>query len=152
MKKVLISSCLLGVNVKYNGGNNSILENKFIQILQKQNCIISICPEVDGGLSVPRIQVELVGNKAINKEGIDKTKEFKYGAKLALDKALSEGVKMAIMKSKSPSCGKDFIYDGSFTKILINKEGLSVALLRKYGIKIFSEEELEDAYNYWKKL
>ena len=152
MKKILISSCLLGKNVKYDGGNNSILENEFIQFFKKHNFLIPICPEVDGGLPTPRIPVEIQGNRAINKEGIDKTIEFINGAEIALEQALKAGVKMAIMKSKSPSCGKDFIYDGSFTKTLVNEDGISVRLLKKYDIKIFTENELEKAHNFWKTL
>jgi len=152
MRKILISSCLLGENVKYNGGNNSILENEFLQFLKKYNFLIPICPEVDGGLSVPRFPVEIMNNKAINTEGIDKTTEFTNGAKIALEQAIQYGVKMAIMKSKSPSCGKNLIYDGSFTKTLIKQDGISVKLLKKYNIKIFSENELEKAFDFWKTL
>ncbi len=152
MKKILISSCLLGENVKYDGGNNSILENKFIQFLKKNNFLIPVCPEVDGGLPIPRIPVEIVENRAVNKEGIDKTTEFVCGAKIALKQAVKYGIKMAIMKSKSPSCGKNFIYDGSFTKTLIKQDGISVKLLKKHNIKIFSENELEEAYKFWKTL
>jgi len=152
MKKILISSCLLGENVKYDGGNNSITENKFLQFLKKYNFLIPICPEVDGGLSVPRSPVEIMNNKAINAEGIDKTTEFINGAKRALEQAIQYDVKMAIMKSKSPSCGKGFIYDGSFTKTLIKEDGISVKLLKKYNIKIFTENELEKAFNFWKNL
>jgi len=152
MKKILISSCLLGENVKYNGGNNSIAENEFLQFLKKHNFLIPVCPEVDGGLSVPRSPVEIINNKAINTEGIDKTTEFINGANRALEQAIQYDVKMAIMKSKSPSCGKGLIYDGSFTKTLIKQNGISVKLLKKYNIKIFTENELEKAFNFWKTL
>ncbi len=152
MKKILISSCLLGENVKYDGGNNSILKNEFIQFLKRYNYLIPICPEVDGGLPIPRVPVEIMKNRAVNKEGIDKTIEFVCGAKIALEQAVKYGIKMAIMKSKSPSCGKNFIYDGSFTKTLIKQDGISVKLLKKHDIKIFSENELEEACKFWKTL
>ncbi len=152
MKKVLISACLLGENVKYDGGNNLISKNKFIQILKEQNLLVSVCPEVDGGLSIPRIPVEIVGERAINRDGIDKTREFKAGAHVALDKAVTKNIKMAIMKSKSPSCGKDYIYDGNFTKTLIKKDGITTQILKKYGIKIFTESEIDKAYAFWKQL
>jgi uncharacterized protein YbbK (DUF523 family) len=152
MKKVLISSCLLGKNVKYDGGNNSILENDFIQFLKEQNLLIPVCPEVDGGLTVPRVPVEILVNRAINRDGIDKTSEFTKGAELAVEQALNKDIKMAIMKSKSPSCGKDFIYDGSFTKTLIKKDGIAAGMLKKSNIKIFTENEIDDAYAFWKEL
>ena len=84
MEKILISSCLLGQNVKYDGGNNSILENLFIQKLKNLNLLVPICPEVEGGLPIPRVPVELQGQKAINKNLEDKTIFFQNGAKKAL--------------------------------------------------------------------
>jgi len=147
-KPVLISSCLLGKNVKYNGRNNHI-NNSFIQMLLKNNLVIPVCPEVDGGLPIPRTPVELIGKKAINQDGIDKTKEFVIGAQIALQKVIDFDIKMAIMKSKSPSCGKDTIYDGSFTKTLTNGNGITVSLLKEYGIRIFDENELDIACDFW---
>ncbi len=151
-KKVLISSCLLGENVKYDGTNNSITQNQFIKKLQKLNLIVSICPEVEGGLPTPRVPVEIQNNRAINKKGEDKTKEFKLGANKTLEIALQNDIEMAIMKSKSPSCGAGQIYDGTFLKKLINGDGISTALLKDKGIKIFGEGELEIAQEYWERL
>lgn len=151
-KKVLISSCLLGENVKYDGTNNSITQNQFIKKLQKLNLIVSICPEVEGGLPTPRVPVEIQNNRAINKKGEDKTKEFKLGANKTLEIALQNDIEMAIMKSKSPSCGAGQIYDGTFLKKLINGDGISTALLKDKGIKIFGEDELEIAQEYWERL
>jgi len=151
-KKVLISSCLLGENVKYDGTNNSITQNQFIQKLQKLNLIVSICPEVEGGLPTPRVPVEIRNKRAINKEGKDETDEFEQGANKALEVALQNDIEMAIMKSKSPSCGAEQIYDGTFSKTLINSDGMSVALLKANGIKVFTENELEIAQKYWKIL
>ncbi len=151
-KKVLISSCLLGENVRYDGANNSITQNQFIKKLQKLNLIVSICPEVEGGLPTPRVPVEIQNNRAINKKGEDKTKEFKLGANKALEIVLQNDIEMAIMKSKSPSCGAGQIYDGTFLKKLINGDGISTALLKDKGIKIFGEDELEIAQEYWERL
>ncbi len=151
-KKVFISSCLLGENVRYDGANNSITQNQFIKKLQKLNLIVSICPEVEGGLPTPRVPVEIQNNRAINKKGEDKTKEFKLGANKALEIVLQNDIEMAIMKSKSPSCGAGQIYDGTFLKKLINGDGISTALLKDKGIKIFGEDELEIAQEYWERL
>ena len=152
MKKVLISSCLLGENVKYNGGNNSIINNPFIQFLKSQNLLVSVCPEVEGGLPIPRIPVEIKNNRAINRIGEDKTKEFNHGAKIALKKSIKNGIEMAILKSRSPSCGATKVYDGSFSNKLIYGDGISAKLLKENGISIFTEEELEEAQKYWKNL
>ncbi|MFK5881385.1 MAG: DUF523 domain-containing protein [Sulfurospirillum sp.] len=151
-KKVLISSCLLGENVKYDGGNNYISQNPFIEKLKSQNLIVPTCPEVEGGLPIPRVVVEIKDAKAINKNGVDKTKEFEKGAQKAFGKVKLFDIKMAIMKSKSPSCGRDFIYDGSFTKKLIEGDGVSVKLLKMGGIRIFTENEITEAREFWEKL
>jgi len=148
-KKVLISSCLLGENVKYDGTNNTIPQNKFIQKLQKLNLIVYICPEVEGGLPIPRIPVEICGDNAINKNGKNKAKEFKHGAQKALEIALENGIEMAIMKSRSPSCGVGQIYDGTFSKTLIDGDGITVRLLKAHNIKVFTENELKIAQEYW---
>jgi uncharacterized protein YbbK (DUF523 family) len=147
-KKVLISSCLLGENVKYDGTNNSIIQNNFIQKLKSLNLLVPICPEVEGGLPIPRIPVEISNKVAIDKNGNDKTKEFRIGAQKTLKIALEYSAKMAIMKSKSPSCGRGQIYDGTFSKKLTNGDGISIALLIIHNIKIFSENELKNAYVY----
>ena len=142
-QKILISSCLLGNNVKYDGTHNSVIENLFIEKLIKLDMLIAICPEVDGGLPTPRPKAEIFNKKVINIEKIDVTKQFLSGAKKTCEIAKKNSVKIAILKSKSPSCGKDFIYDGSFTKTLINGDGIAVEALKKIGIQIFSEKELE---------
>jgi uncharacterized protein YbbK (DUF523 family) len=143
MEKILISSCLLGQNVKYDGGNNSILENLFIQKLKNLNLLVPICPEVEGGLPIPRVPVELQGQKAINKNLEDKTIFFQNGAKKALKLAKKHNIKYAILKAKSPSCGSEYIYDGSFSKKIVKGDGITAKILKDSGIKIFSEKELD---------
>jgi len=150
-KKILISACLLGENVKYDGNNNDVSYNSIIKTLIEKNLLLPVCPEVLGGLSIPRTPVELTNAKAINKDGIDQTKEFKKGAKESLHVALKYDIKIAIMKSKSPSCGSDFIYDGTFSKKLIKGDGLTVEILKKNGIKVFNEEELDTLLVYLRK-
>jgi len=141
--KILISACLLGQNVKYDGSNNSILENQFIQKLKKLDMLIPICPEVEGGLPTPRVPVEIIDNKAIDKEGNDRTKNFFLGAKKTCQLALKNDVKIAIMKAKSPSCGKGKIYDGTFSKKLVDANGAAVIALEEIGIEVFSEDDLK---------
>ena len=145
--KILVSSCLLGKNVRYDGKNN-LIDHKIFQ----ENQIFPICPEVDGGLPTPRPPSEIVKDKVINIHGEDVSKFFQNGANLALSLAKKQGIKIAILKSKSPSCGKDKIYDGSFSKKLISGDGLTAKTLKENGIKVFDETELDEAREYIKNL
>ncbi len=145
--KILVSSCLLGKNVRYDGKNN-LIDHKIFQ----ENQIFPICPEVDGGLPTPRPPSEIVKDKIINIHGEDVSKFFQNGANLALSLAKKQGIKIAILKSKSPSCGKDKIYDGSFSKKLISGDGLTAKTLIENGIKVFDETELDEAREYIKNL
>lgn len=142
---VLISRCLLGINCRYDGKNNKIknLREKFPKIN-----FIDVCPEVDSGMKTPRKPCEIKNSKIINIDGEDFTKEFKIGSQIALDLCKKYNIKIALLKAKSPSCGKDYIYDGNFDKNLINGDGITCQVLKKNGIIIFSEEEIEDFYSY----
>lgn len=143
MKKVLISACLLGENVKYSGGNN--FSKDLIEILNKYNIeFIKVCPEVDAGLSTPREPAEILGNNIITKNGKFVTSEFKKGAELSLKKAKESNIAFAILKEKSPSCGSNFIYDGTFSGKLISGEGYTAKILRENNFKIFSENDLSE--------
>lgn len=140
MKKILVSACLLGKNVKYNGGNN---HNDLVISLSKDYEIIPICPEVDGGLSCPRCPSEIIGNKVINKVGKDVTNEFVLGANKALKIAKENNPEFIVLKENSPSCGVNYIYDGTFTSNKIKGQGVTTKLLKENGFKIISENELE---------
>jgi len=142
----LVSACLLGINCKYNGKNN---RNKKVLELAKREILIPICPEQMGGLPTPRKASSLTADgrkiiegrgKVLNKEGKDVTKNFLIGAKETLKIAKIFKIKEAILKEGSPSCGTKYTYfvDGK-------KKGMGVtaALLKKNGIKLISEEELE---------
>lgn len=110
--KILISSCLLGKNVKYSGGNN--FSKELTTLLKKYNVdIIEVCPEVLGGLRVPREPAEIVAEKVLTREGISVSSEFIRGAELILEIAVVNNVDFAILKERSPSCGRNFIYDGT---------------------------------------
>lgn len=131
----LVSACLLGKNCKYNGGNN--YNQKVIEFL-KNKCYVAVCPEEAGGLGTPRIPCERKGNKVINRENTDVTKEFQLGAK----KCFSPNATHALLKSKSPSCGKDKIYDGTFTKTLIDGNGVFAELCLSNHIVVMTEEDI----------
>lgn len=141
----LVSSCLAGVNCRYNGGNS---KNKIASKLVEEGKAIPICPEVLGGLSTPRACCEMItdkkGNKrVISKEGKDCTSEFVIGAEKTLKIAQIIGAKIAILQSKSPSCGYGFVYDGSFSRELIEGNGFTADLLSKNGITIYNENDIE---------
>lgn len=136
--KVIVSACLLGYNYKYNGKNNYCSE--LVEFLEKENIeIIPICPEVFGGLSTPRNPSERIGNKVLMNNNNDVTNEFNKGAKKALDLAFENDCKIAIMKAKSPSCGFGEIYDGTFSGVLINGNGVTGDLFFENNIIICNE-------------
>jgi uncharacterized protein YbbK (DUF523 family) len=137
-EKLLISACLMGENVKYNGKNNLMDLRK----IKEQYELIPFCPEVAGGLPTPRSPSEIVSHhplKLINKEGIEVTNEFIKGAKEALALVKKEKIKKALLKANSPSCSSSLVYDGSFSGTLLQGDGVTTALLRKIGVEIFDE-------------
>lgn len=148
--KILISACLIGEKVKYDGGDNRV-ESPLITRWQQEGVLIPLCPEVLGGLSVPRPMCEVIKgtNNVLSITGEDVSEAFAKGAQAALKMAQEHHVCMAILKARSPSCGKDVIYDGSFTHTKVNDSGLTCKLLQDNGIMVFSEEELALAEAYW---
>lgn len=139
-EKILVSACLLGVNCKYNGNNN--LNDKVIKYIENKE-VIPICPEIMGGLSIPRYPSEIVDDKVINNQNQDVTKEYTKGAEETLKLARILGVRKALLKSKSPSCGCGKIYDGTFTNTLINGDGITTKLLKENKIEVITEMELD---------
>ncbi len=138
-ENIVVSACLLGVNCKYSGGNNYCEK---LEALKDKYNFIDICPEVLGGLSTPRVPSEIVGNKVINKDGIDVTNNYLLGANLALKKALENNCQRAILKANSPSCGCGKVYDGTFSKKLIDGDGITTKLFKDNNIKVLTEEEI----------
>lgn len=133
-KKIAISSCLLGDNVKYSGGNNySFLFSKLLKL-----DYLKICPEILGGLSTPRVSAEKIDTLVFTKDGIDITSNFIFGAEKTVKKVKENNIDIVIMKSKSPSCGFGQIYDGTFMGKLIKGNGITVELLLENDIKIVS--------------
>ena len=137
--KIAVSACLLGENCKYNGGNN--LNEKVVDFV-KGHEVVLVCPEVMGGLATPRIPSEIVNGVVTNKEGTVVDSEFRKGAEVALGKVLAEGVELAILQSRSPSCGSKEIYDGSFSGKKISGMGIFARELKANGIKIIDAEDL----------
>ncbi|CAK7005795.1 DUF523 domain-containing protein [uncultured Phascolarctobacterium sp.] len=146
---VLVSSCLLGQNVKYSGGSN------YCQLLAKYDdsgLLLPVCPECLGQLLVPRPPAEIEGGtgrdvlagaaRVYSKDGSDLTANFISGAEAVLKLAQQAGVKYAILKARSPSCGAGKVYNGSFDGTLINGDGVTTALLKQYGITVYTELDL----------
>lgn len=138
----IVSACLAGIKCRYDGKDNR--NEKIIQLV-KEGKAIPVCPEVFGGLPIPRVPCEIVLDdekniKVINKEGVDCTENFKEGAKKTLAIAEILGVDTAILKSKSPSCGCGKIYDGTFSGKLVEGDGVAAKLLTENGIKVYNED------------
>jgi len=142
--KILISACLLGKRVRYDG----IVKYYDFSSLDNYE-LIACCPEVDGGLPIPRFPSEIqVNGKVLNVNGLDVTDEFNYGANIALKLVLNENIKVAILKSKSPSCSNKMVYDGTFSGVLMRGVGVTMKVLEENGIKVFDENEIEEALAY----
>ena len=146
---ILVSACLLGVNCKYNGGNNK--NQKVIEFLKEKEFVMA-CPEELGELKTPRISCEIANEsvegvlkkkiKVMNKDSIDLTENFLNGAYKTLEIAKSKGVKTAILKAKSPSCGCGLVYDGTFNKKLILGNGVTTQILMDDGIEVITEDDI----------
>ena len=137
--KIAVSSCLLGDNCKYNGGNN--YNEKVIKFVEEHE-VISVCPEVLGGLPIPRESAEIVNGVVSLKDGSSVDKMFRDGAGKAIHIVKENNVDLVILQSRSPSCGVNNIYDGSFSGKLIPGQGVFSELLKKNGIKVIDVEDL----------
>ena len=143
MQKVLISSCLLGEKVRYDGQTKKI-DSRLLTTWQAQGRLVALCPEIEGGLSVPRAAAEIQGDRVVNTAGNDVTQAFELGAYKALDLCKKHHIRIAILKEGSPSCGSSKINDGTFRSIKIAGQGVTAQLLIKHGINVFNEHQLRD--------
>ncbi|MBQ3106344.1 MAG: fused MFS/spermidine synthase [Eggerthellaceae bacterium] len=135
--KIAVSACLLGRNCKYNGGNN--LDEALVSQLEGHE-VVAVCPEVEGGLPTPRPPAELREGRVVNAEGADVTLQFELGAQKCLK--LAEGCDLAVLKSKSPSCGVHQVYDGSFSGFLVPGKGVFASVLEREGIPAVEPADL----------
>jgi len=152
--KILVSACLLGENVRYNGGNSQ-MDSVTLRQWHQQGRILSTCPEMAGGLPVPRMPSEiedgdakavLLGKSGIRrKDGDDVTDAYLNGAEKTLALCLQHHVRIAILKEGSPSCGVLCVNDGSFSGHKIEGQGLTAHLLTRHGISVFSEQQISNA-------
>ena len=136
---ILVSGCLLGINCKYNGGNN---DNAAVHKFLEGKEYVVFCPERASGLPAPRLPSEIRGDKVYSKAGDDVTAEFTAGAEKALAFCKAHGVTQAILKARSPSCGVHAVYDGTFTGTVVPGMGVTARLLAASGIELMDEEDL----------
>ena len=135
----LCSACLLGIKCRYDGKS---ARNRKVIMLLKAETLIPVCPEQLGGLPTPREPAEIRGERVFTRSGKDVTENFERGAKEVLKIAKLYGIKEAIMKQGSPSCGSGRIYDGTFSGKTIRGDGITTAVLKENGIKVITEEDL----------
>ncbi len=137
--KILVSACLMGEKCKYNGGDNYSPE---VLEFTKDHEVVSVCPEVTGGLPTPRIPCEIINGVVTNEEGESKDAEFRVGAEKCAALAGNQKADLAILQSRSPSCGLKQVYDGTFTRTIKAGSGVFATLLKSKGIPIIDVEDL----------
>ena len=140
MKNILVSACLLGTPCRYDGKSKPC---EAVLALPEKFKLIPVCPECEGGLSTPRVPAERVGDRVLNAEGDDVSAEYERGAIAAWELCRRYGITSAILKARSPSCGRGEIYDGSFTRTLTQRDGVAAEHLAVRGVKIYTEDELD---------
>lgn len=154
MEKLLISACLLGQPVRYDGGAKT-LDDPTLERWRRQGRLVAACPEVQAGLSTPRAPAEIQGGggagvwdgtaRVIARDGEDVSQAFLSGAEQALALCQRHDIRIAILTEASPSCGSSALYDGSFTGHRVPGQGVTAALLERHGVRVFSQFELDQA-------
>ena len=137
--KILVSACLLGENCKYNGGNNF---NEKVAAFVRGREVIPVCPETLAGLGIPRIPIEICGDRVISQSGEDVTEKLQTAVATILSQIKDEDVECAILKSRSPTCGVHQVYDGTFSGTLTDGAGVLAAALKAAGYKVIDAEDL----------
>lgn len=132
-----VSACLCGFPCRYDGKSKP---DERIKALYEEGRALPVCPEKLGGLTTPRTPCEIIDGRVISSDGEDRTNEYLLGSQKVLELCKKHGIKKAILKQNSPSCGSTHIYDGTFSGTLIEGEGCLAALLRKNGIEVTGEK------------
>jgi uncharacterized protein YbbK (DUF523 family) len=152
MEKILVSRCLLGHRVRYDGGASGPFD--LLEQWISEGRVVPLCPEVAGGLPTPRAAAEIPGGQGaevldgtaavITTAGEDVSAQFLDGARQALALVQKHGIRVAVLKANSPSCGNLLTYDGTFSGVKVTGEGVTAALLKRHGVQVFSELELAE--------
>lgn len=136
---LLVSACLLGVACNHEG---EAAKRSLRETLEERYRVVPVCPEVLGGLPSPRPAAEIQPDgRVVNVEGADVTAAYRRGAEAAVRAARATGAVRAVLKARSPSCGSSQVYDGTFSRRLVDGEGITAATLREVGVEITSEED-----------
>lgn len=153
MHRILVSRCLLGHRVRYDGGASGPFDQ--LQQWLDEGRVVPLRPEVAGGLPTPRAAAEIPGGQGeqvldgqavvITTEGEDVSVQFLSGAYQALERVREHGIRIAVLKANSPSCGNRLTYDGTFSGVKVTGEGVTAALLKRHGVQVFSELQLPEA-------
>ncbi|MEU6719251.1 DUF523 domain-containing protein [Nonomuraea sp. NPDC046802] len=162
MEKILVSACLMGRRVRYDGGAKTS-SDALLAGWREEGRLVPFCPEVEGGLPIPRPAAEIEGGaggaavlsgaaRVLAADGSDVTAAFVAGARAALDAARAAGVRLAVLKEGSPSCGTLAVYDGTFAGRRVPGQGVTTALLEGEGIRVFTEEQITEAAAYLRTL
>jgi uncharacterized protein YbbK (DUF523 family) len=162
MKSILVSACLVGEKVRYDGGDKRC-EHPILQGWLQEGRVVAVCPEVLGGLPVPRAPAEITGGaggtevlkgaaRVVGPNGLEVTVQFLEGAEHSLRCVSDNHIRIAVLKEGSPSCGTGYTYDGSFTGTKVARPGVTAARLREAGMQVFSEAQLEEANARLKEL
>ena len=142
--RILVSACLMGVGCRYDGKSNQLPQ---LEQLMKQHTCIPVCPEIFGGLPTPRVPAERQSSKIMTQDGQDVTQQFIRGTAEVLRLADLYHCKAALLKERSPSCGSEQIYDGTFTKTLTEGDGLTAEMLKRKGIAVYGESQIGELVN-----
>ena len=139
---ILVSQCLLGEPCRYDGRSKPV--DALRELEAQGHTLVPVCPEVLGGLPTPRPPAEIQPDgRVVNRAGTDVTAEYAAGAQAALEPARRYGCTVAVLKEKSPSCGGQMVYDGSFSGALVPGRGVTARLLEEHGIRVLGESQLE---------
>ena len=162
MEMILVSACLLAYPVRYSG-EKTLCDHPQLRRWQAEGRLLAFCPEVAGGLLTPRPPAEIAEGKGgrlvlsgearvIDLLGEDLTESFVQGARQAQAVVASRGIRMAILKEGSPSCGSGYCYDGTFSHVRLALPGVTAAALEEAGVRVFAEHQIDAAASYLAEL
>lgn len=138
--KILVSACLLGRNCKYNGGNN---QNQRVLDFLEGHEVVAVCPEVSAGLGTPRIPVEIVNGNVQTKDGVSVDAPLRQAVRNILEEIRDLDIDCAVLQSRSPTCGVNQIYDGTFSGVRIQGSGILAQALKDAGYRVIDAEDLQ---------
>lgn len=139
--KLLVSACLLGCRCRYDGASKG---HPAVAALAARHTLVPVCPEQLGGLSTPRPPAERQGDRVVTERGADVTEQYRRGAEEAARLCALLGCQAAVLKERSPSCGKGQIYDGTFSRTLTDGNGVTADRLAEMGIPVYGESQVEE--------